>query len=132
MDLDQMKNRIEWLDEERRNDKGTIADLQKKNTQLEELLKKTGEEIKDLSSEITHLNVVVTRIDSFDDALVTHRKDVKKSLDAQEKKAKVLGDFLEPTLINGQWYWPITSSVILALMVFITKKSNSWIYTEIK
>ena len=34
MDLDQLKNRIEWLDDERRKDKATIAELQKKLSKI--------------------------------------------------------------------------------------------------
>ena len=88
MDIDQLQNRVEWLDDERRKDKGTIADAQKRIAKLEGLLDKTNEYIKDLSSEVTRLSVLVAKVDEFDGALSAHRTEVKKELDTQDARVR--------------------------------------------
>ena len=88
MDIDQFKKQVEWLDKERRSDKKTISTLQKRIEQLEGLLDKSNEFIKKTNSEVTRLGVVVTKIDKYDDALSAHRAEVKKEMDAHEKRAK--------------------------------------------
>ncbi len=88
MDIDQFKKQVEWLDKERRSDKKTISTLQKRIAQLEGLLDKSNEFIKETNSEVTRLGVVVTKIDKYDDALSAHRAEVKKEMDAHEKRAK--------------------------------------------
>ncbi len=88
MDNEQLTQRIEWLDEERRNDKTTIAELQKRLVKLEGALDKRNEEIKDLSSEVTRLSVLVAKVDDFNASLEAHRAEVKKELDAQDTRRK--------------------------------------------
>jgi len=88
MDIDQFKKQVEWLDKERRSDKKTISTLQKRIEQLEGLLDKSNEFIKKTNSEVTRLGVLVTKIDKYDDALSAHRAEVKKEMDAHEKRAK--------------------------------------------
>jgi len=88
MDIDQFKKQVEWLDKEHRSDKKTISTLQKRIAQLEGLLDKSNEFIKETNSEVTRLGVVVTKIDKYDDALSAHRAEVKKEMDAHEKRAK--------------------------------------------
>lgn len=88
MEMDQLEKRVEWLDEERRNDKRMIQDLQKKIAKLEGVNDKAADQIKELSSEVTRLTVVVARVDEFDQALAAHRAEVKKEMDAQEERLK--------------------------------------------
>jgi chromosome segregation ATPase len=88
MDIDQFKKQVEWLDKERRSDKKIISTLQKRIAQLEGLLDKSNKFIKETNSEVTRLGVLVTKIDKYDDALSAHRAEVKKEMDAHEKRAK--------------------------------------------
>jgi chromosome segregation ATPase len=88
MDQDQLKKQVEWLDKERRDDKKAITALQKKVAELEGLLEKSNSAIKDANSEITRLNVVVAKVDQFEDVMSDHRTGVKKEIDAQERRAK--------------------------------------------
>ncbi|MBI3158876.1 MAG: hypothetical protein HYZ26_04685 [Chloroflexi bacterium] len=88
MDLEQLEKRVEWLDEERRKDKATIAELQKRLSKLEGAGEKAAREYKELGSEVTRLGVQATRMEEFDAALQNHRKEVKAELDAQEKRAR--------------------------------------------
>ena len=88
MDQEQLEKRVEWLDDERRKDKGTISDLQKKIAKLEGMLDKSTKHANELSSEVTRLSVLVAKVDEFDDALKAHRDQVKIELDSQENRLK--------------------------------------------
>ncbi len=88
MDIDQMKNRIEWLDEERRKDKATISDLQKKIKKIEGLQNKANTQSKESNSELTRLGVMVSKIDKFEDLLTKNNFENKKALEAQDTRHK--------------------------------------------
>lgn len=88
MDMDQLEKRVEWLDEERRKDKATIAALQKRIVELEGGLDKSAKELKALGTDITRMGVQIGKIDTVEQALDKHRTDVKTEIDAQEKRAK--------------------------------------------
>jgi DNA repair exonuclease SbcCD ATPase subunit len=88
MDIDQLEKQVEWLDKERREEKKTTADLQKKIAQLEEMLDKATAYTKELSSEISEMKAIGSSVKKYDQALDAHRSEVKKELDAMEKRAK--------------------------------------------
>lgn len=88
MDIDQLEKQVEWLDKERREEKKTIANLQKKIAQLEEMLEKANAYTKELSSEISEMKAIGSSVKKYDQALDAHRNEVKKELDAMEKRAK--------------------------------------------
>jgi chromosome segregation ATPase len=88
MEIDQLEKQVEWLDKERRADKKTIASLKKKVAQLEELLDKSNEFTKRLSSDMNRMEVMMTKLDQYDQALESHRKKVKEELDSYDKRAK--------------------------------------------
>jgi chromosome segregation ATPase len=88
MDIEQIENRVEWLDGERLKDKDTISELDERIKKLENVLDKTTESIKALSSDVTQSGVLLSKTEKFETALETHRKDVKKELDAQDKRVK--------------------------------------------
>jgi chromosome segregation ATPase len=88
MDQDQLKKQLEWLESSRREDKQTITSMHKKIADLESIIGKTNEYIKTLDADIAKTSVRVKKIDDFDDALTTHRKEIKKELTAQETRAK--------------------------------------------
>lgn len=88
MDQDQLIKQVEWLDNERREEKKVIAALQKKVAELEGLLDKSHTAIKDTNSEITRLNVIVDKVDQFEGVMDKHRTGVLKEMDAHEKRAK--------------------------------------------
>ncbi len=88
MDQEQLEKKIDWLDQERRGDKQTIASLQKRIAELEETIQKTHDFTQNLDSEITKMGVKLTKINDFEDSLSAHRKEVKKELTAQEKRLK--------------------------------------------
>ena len=88
MEQEQLEKQIDWLEKERRADKQIIDSLKTRLSELENHIQKTNTYAQSLDGEITKLNVRLTRIDAFDKALSVVRSDVKKELDAQEKRVK--------------------------------------------
>jgi chromosome segregation ATPase len=82
MDQEQLEKRVAWLDEERRGDKSTISELQKRISEIEGALDRATENVKELGSEVTRLSVVLTKVDTFDETINLHRVEVKKQLDS--------------------------------------------------
>jgi hypothetical protein len=66
MDLDQLNKKIEWLDEERRKDKTTIAMLVERLTVLEGTVSGAAQDVKAIQSETSplHNNYCEDRTDS--------------------------------------------------------------------
>ncbi len=85
MDLQQIAKRVEWLDEERRKDKTTIAFLDGKITTLESKLAGAENENQLLSGEITRLKTIIARMDQFDATIAQQRTEFARQLKDQEK-----------------------------------------------
>lgn len=88
MEQEQLEKKIEWLEQQRREDKQQISSLQKRLAEIEGLIEKTNQYAQGLDSEITKVSVRMTRIDAFDEALSVTRTQLKEELDAQEKRVK--------------------------------------------
>jgi len=88
MEQEQLKKQLDWFEKERREDKQTIASLQKRLAELEGKIERTNNFTQELDSDITKLKVKLTRIDGFDDALALHRSEVNKELTAQDRRIK--------------------------------------------
>ncbi len=88
MEQDQLKKQIDWFEKERRADKQAIASLQSRLAEFEGQIEKSNSYTQSLETEVTKFGVKLTRIDSFDEALSAHRSEVKKELEAQEKRTK--------------------------------------------
>lgn len=88
MEIDQLEKQVEWLDKERRADKKTITSLKKKVASLEKLLDKSNEFATRLSSDMNRMEVMMTKLDRYDQALESHRTKVKEELDSYDKRAK--------------------------------------------
>jgi chromosome segregation ATPase len=88
MNVEQIEKQLEWLEKERRADKQVISSLKKQIASLEEKLEQANKDIQALETEQAKFGVRLTKMDSYDDALAAHRKEVKKEIDAQEKRTK--------------------------------------------
>ncbi len=86
MDLEQVTNRLDWLDDERRKDKTTITALQDRIVILEGGIDAASQQVKEVGSEVTRISVVMTRVDQFDDSLSQHRLEINKFIEDLEKK----------------------------------------------
>ena len=87
MEMEQVKQKLDWLDNERRQDKTEISSLENRIVALEGNLPTITSQMKELSGEITRLNTLLGRMDQYDEALMQSRIETKRSLDELEKKA---------------------------------------------
>jgi hypothetical protein len=86
MNTDQIIKKLEWLDEERRKDKTTIATLTERIHSLEGSLDISTQQIKGLTTEIARLGAMQSRLDQFDEALLQIRVETKRKDDELEKQ----------------------------------------------
>jgi len=86
MNEEQIVKKLEWLDDERRKDKNTIAALQDKVTSLEGLLNNLEQQNKEYASEISALQILLGRIDDFDKDIVQHRSEVSRKIENLQKQ----------------------------------------------
>jgi chromosome segregation ATPase len=89
MDIEQVQKRIQWVEEDRRKEKDAIALLENKLIALEGNLSASLQQGKDLSSEITRLSAIITRMDQYDSALIKTRVESKQAVDEMDKAIKV-------------------------------------------
>jgi chromosome segregation ATPase len=85
MDLEQLNKRVDWLDDERRKDKLTIATLEERLASLEANISPLGQQIKELSTEIARLSAQMSRFDQIEANIVQLRVESSRSLEAIEK-----------------------------------------------
>jgi chromosome segregation ATPase len=88
MELNQILKHVEWLDDERRKDKDTIAKQEDRLITLEGNLDAAHQQIRELTGEITRLSAVVARMDRFDESLVQQRVEFNKQIEELEKQTK--------------------------------------------
>lgn len=86
MEIEQVKQKLDWLDNERRQDKTEISSLENRIVTLEGDLPTITTQMKELSGEITRLNSLLGRMDQYDEALMQNRIETKRNLDELEKK----------------------------------------------
>ncbi len=86
MDMDQIIKRIDWLDDQHRKEKGTIAALEERILQLEGQLNTAHKHTQELTSEFTHLKMVISRMDQFDTSLAQTRMELSRSIEDIEKR----------------------------------------------
>jgi chromosome segregation ATPase len=91
MEPEQIKKRLEWLDEERRKDKATIAALQERLASLEGNLTVTKDQIKQLDTKVSKFSTVKARLDQFDSLLAQQRTDLSKLVEESEKNLEKAG-----------------------------------------
>ncbi len=95
MELEQILKHVEWLDDERRKDKDTIAKQEEQLIAMEGNLDAAHQQIRGLSGEITRLSAIVARMDRFDEDLVQQRVEFNKQIEELEKQTKKREEELE-------------------------------------
>ena len=91
MEPEQIKKRLEWLDEERRKDKATIAALQERLASFEGNLTVTKDQINQLDTKVSKFSTVKARLDQFDGILAQQRTDLSKLVEESEKNQEKSG-----------------------------------------
>lgn len=95
IDSEQLQKRVEWLDNERRNDKTLIAALQSKleNYELENAALRTR--LVELDGEITRLNTLMARLEQFD-------QDVNEMRTSTNRQMEELKDSMRDNALIGE------------------------------
>lgn len=88
MQPEQILRKLDWLDEERRRDKATIASLEEKIKGLEQSLQSANQQIKEISAELSRYKPLGGRIDQTDEALLKFKIEVKQQIDALDKETQ--------------------------------------------
>jgi chromosome segregation ATPase len=85
MEIEQLSKRLEWLDEERRKDKTTIATLEDKISHMEGGIDALKKEIKSYQGELAQFNGIYGRLDQIDNALTQARIDMGRMSENLQK-----------------------------------------------
>ena len=86
MDLEQIVKRLEWLDDERRKDRTTIAALEKRLEASEGMLPMMQEQIKEISGEVSRVAAMLDRFDQIESSLAKTRVDITRKIESVEKQ----------------------------------------------
>jgi chromosome segregation ATPase len=80
-----LKNRVDWLDGERRKDKALLATLEERLANLTGILDSQTKQLQDTNSQLTKMN---TRIQpqKIDELISKQREDTSRALDAMDKR----------------------------------------------
>jgi len=85
MDVDLLLKRIQWIEEDRRKEKDTLALLENRVASMEGGINALVQQLKEFGGEITRLTTVITRMDQYDNNLLQQRVDAKRMVDELEK-----------------------------------------------
>jgi chromosome segregation ATPase len=86
MEYDQLIKKIEWMDDERRKDKTTIATLEDRIITLEGDKSGILKRVKDLEGEISRFSVMLSRFDQVDADIAQIKVDFSRTIDGIEKQ----------------------------------------------
>lgn len=87
MELEEIINKLEYLDGERRKQKTAFSAIERRLTLLEESISGLQEEIKDSTNKVSQLTGMTDRFDLVDSSLQSFRQSVNKALEKMEKQS---------------------------------------------
>ncbi len=88
MDLEQIIQRLEWLDEQRRKDRAQISELQNRLANYEGQHNVLVGRIKTLEAELADLKSLAPRLGQFDQAIEKQRADTLKMFAERDKRTQ--------------------------------------------
>lgn len=88
MDVDQLLKRIQWIEEDRRKEKDTLALMENRVEAMESGINSLVQQLKEFSGEVARLSTVITRMDQYDANLLQQRVEAKRLVDDLEKAIK--------------------------------------------
>lgn len=86
MDFDQIAKRLEWLDDERRKDKTTIATLEKRISALESAIPEARDQIKEINTQVARIEAALSRIDQLEEGLAKIKVEQSRAIEVIEKQ----------------------------------------------
>jgi chromosome segregation ATPase len=88
MELEQIIQKVDWLDDERRKTHTLVSGFESRLAALEGNIPPLIQQLKALSSDINRLNTIITRMDRYDDAILQMRVEIKQSIEELERQFK--------------------------------------------
>src|SRR5512140_3284346 len=85
MDVEQLQKRLDFLENDRRNDKAIIDTLEQRLARLEGGLPEVKEQVKEVTGEVVRLTTVLSRFDQLDAAIGQGRIETSRSIENIEK-----------------------------------------------
>lgn len=86
MDLEQIIKRLDWLDDERRKDKLTIATLEEKVSNMSGSIPPLLQQIKEQSLELARLSASLPRFDQLETMIGQIRVETNRAIEAAERQ----------------------------------------------
>jgi chromosome segregation ATPase len=86
MEFEQIVKRLEWLDEERRKDKATIASLEERLATLEAGTTGVKQQVNETEGELARLSSLVSRVTQFEETMANTRVDLTRMVEEIEKQ----------------------------------------------
>ncbi|HNZ00048.1 MAG TPA: hypothetical protein PKV95_00170 [Anaerolineaceae bacterium] len=86
MELEQVIQRLEWLEEERRKDKLAISTYQERIAALEGNIPTMMQQIRELSTELARVSATLGRLDQLESTIAQVRVEFGRSLEATERQ----------------------------------------------
>ncbi len=80
-DSQQIEKRLEWLDNERRNDKSLIASMQKQLEAVSSENTTLRKQLSEIQSDVTRLNTLMLRLEQFEKDIANLETESKRQLD---------------------------------------------------
>lgn len=85
MEFEQIIKRLEWLDNQQRENKEAVAKLTERLTSFESNVDLTAKQIKAASKQLTEISPAAKRMEQFEAMLTKQRADIIKLLDENDK-----------------------------------------------
>ncbi|OGN75907.1 MAG: hypothetical protein A2X25_01835 [Chloroflexi bacterium GWB2_49_20] len=85
MEFEQIIKRLDWLDEEHRKEKASLAQITDRLASFEANFNVLNQQIKELSKDISSISPTSARVDQFDEALKNYRTEFVIRIDEAEK-----------------------------------------------
>jgi len=86
MELEQVIQRLEWLEEERRKDKLAISTYQERIAALEGNIPTMMQQIRELSTELARVSATLGRLDQLESTIAQVRVEFGRSLEATDRQ----------------------------------------------
>jgi chromosome segregation ATPase len=86
MEFEQLVKRLEWLDEEHRKTRASIATFDERMTALEGKIDTVAKQIKPFAQQIADISNTAARLNQFDAIFAKQRDDMNRALEEIEKK----------------------------------------------
>ena len=88
MDMTQASQMLQWLDEERRKDKATIATLQEQAREQEQQLSQTAAQIQDLQAKAAGFQSLISQAADFEQTVSNYKNELVFLVDQREETRK--------------------------------------------